>query len=127
MVLIAFWSTTCGPCLIELPELEQIADQYEKNGLVVLPICVDGSDGGKARDFAARVAPRLKVYADSNGSARRDYHVQHLPQALLVDRAGRVLGRSFGNIGWTGKDVERLLCLCLGVPYSAASDLDKAL
>ena len=126
VVLIAFWSTTCPPCLLELPELERIADRYEKNDFVVLPICLDETDDGKSRDVAARVAPRLKVYGDSNESARRDYHVQHLPLALLVDRAGRLLGRCSG-IARRGNDVDRLLCLCLGVPYSATPEAEEAL
>ncbi len=103
VVLIAFWSTSCGPCLIELPQLELLADRYEKNGFVVLPVCLDETDGSKARAVAARVAPRLKVYVDWNGSVRRDYHVQHVPQALLVDRAGRLAGPCFRKQPMDGK------------------------
>src|SRR4029077_13145850 len=109
VVLIAFWGTSCVPCMVELPDLQQLADRYEKSDFVVLPVCVDDSNGGNARDVATRVAPHLTVYVDSDGSARQGYRVGHLPQAFLIDREGRVVGRSFGNVRWAGEDVARLL------------------
>jgi mono/diheme cytochrome c family protein len=68
VVLVAFWGTTCIPCIAELPELETLAGRYEKTDLVVLPVCLDETNAQTARDVAARHAPNLSVYVDSNGS-----------------------------------------------------------
>lgn len=37
-VLLDFWATWCGPCLHEMPELEQIYKQYKDKGLTVISI-----------------------------------------------------------------------------------------
>jgi thiol-disulfide isomerase/thioredoxin len=126
VVLIAFWGPTCAPCIAELPELEELAERHEKSEFVVLPVCTDDTNAAKARDVAARVAPRLRVYVDSDGSGRNAYHVHHLPQAFLVDRGGRVVGRSYGNVRWAGKDVDLLLAACLRGPISLTAEEDDA-
>ena len=37
-VLIDFWATWCGPCGVEIPDLERISKQFAKNDMVVLGI-----------------------------------------------------------------------------------------
>jgi peroxiredoxin len=127
VVLIAFWGSSCIPCLKELPELEQLADRFDKTGLVVLPVCVDETNATTAREVAARHAPRLPIYVDPDGSVRKSYHLPALPQAVLIDREGRLLARAMGARRWSGKEVEQLLYACLGVPFPGSSDEDDAL
>jgi mono/diheme cytochrome c family protein/peroxiredoxin len=115
--LVAFWGTTCIPCIEELPEIEKLADRFRDTDLVILPICVDESDPENARDVAARVAPGLTVSVDALGSARRNYDVAKLPQAFLLDREGRIVARSMGARKWDRKEVDELFCAALGVPY----------
>ncbi len=114
VVLVAFWGTTCTPCLAELPELESLAGLDEKTDFVVLPVCVDETDIRTVREVAARCAPHLPVYVTADDSVRQRFQLSHLPQAILVDRAGRTLGRSDAANGWTRNEFEKLLSACLG-------------
>ena len=120
VVLLAFWGTTCIPCMEELPEIEKLADRFRRTDLVVLPVCVDEADPKTARGVAARVAPGLPVSVDTEGTARRRYDVQGLPQAFLIDREGRVVARSYGARKWDRAEVDELFCAALGVPYPPA-------
>jgi len=117
-VLLAFWGTTCIPCMEELPGLEKLADRFRNTDLVILPLCLDEADPDTARGVAARVAPGLSVAVDADGSARRSYEVRALPQAVLIDREGRVVARSLGARKWDLKEMDELFCAALGVPYS---------
>ncbi|MEX0748052.1 MAG: TlpA disulfide reductase family protein [Rhodothermales bacterium] len=38
VVLINFWATWCAPCLVELPDLNQLQEKYRSKGLTVLTI-----------------------------------------------------------------------------------------
>jgi len=38
VILLNFWATWCAPCLVELPELNRLQDNYRDRGLVVLNI-----------------------------------------------------------------------------------------
>src|SRR5437763_14901846 len=40
-LLINFWSTTCGPCRLETPELVDLAAKYRDRGLTILGISID--------------------------------------------------------------------------------------
>ncbi len=124
VVLIAFWGTSCAPCMTELPELDEIAGRLEPNGLVVLPICMDDSEGTKCGEVLGKVAPRLRGFVDSGGSARDLLHVRHIPQAFLIGPDGRILGRSFGNTRWAGSAMDRLLTSCLETSVGKSSPGD---
>jgi len=126
VVLVAFWGTTCIPCMEELPELERLADRFRRTDLVVLPVCVDEADPRKAHEIAASRVSHLPVYIDAGGTARQRYNVFGLPHAVLVDREGRVLARSLGAKRWMRTDVEELLCGVLGDPFPIGPDADGA-
>jgi peroxiredoxin/mono/diheme cytochrome c family protein len=127
VVLVAFWGTSCLPCIAELPELESLANRYEKTDFVVLPVCVDETNTRTVREVAARRAPRLPVYVDPDGAARVHFNVHHLPAATLVDRDGRILGRSYVSMPWAGKKFEQVLSAGLGLPPPTTSEDDAEL
>jgi thiol-disulfide isomerase/thioredoxin len=128
VVLVAFWGTTCPPCLEELPELESLADRYEETDFVVVPVSVGDTDAGTVYEVGARHAPGLPVYVvPDEESVREQFQVRHLPQTVLVDREGRMLGRSFGGKRWTGKELEKLLSACLGSALPLTSPEASAL
>ena len=111
-MLVAFWGTTCPPCLEELPDLEALAGRYEQTDFVVLPVCVGETDARTVQEVGARYAPGLTVYVAPDDSVRERFGVRHLPQAVLVDREGRMLGRCYGGQRWKGQDFDRLLAAC---------------
>lgn len=41
--LLDFWSPGCGPCLQAMPELVQVYQEFHKQGLEVISICM-GAD-----------------------------------------------------------------------------------
>ena len=106
LVLVVFWATTCGPCLQELPALERLADRFRDAALIVLPVCVEEAPQGEAFAVASARARHLPVYTDRNNQARLRYEIQALPAAVLIDRAGRLLGSAQGGRNWAGPEVQ---------------------
>jgi thiol-disulfide isomerase/thioredoxin len=51
-MLVNFWATWCGPCLLETPELVELADQYRDRGLVIVGISTDDT-AEQIRPFAS--------------------------------------------------------------------------
>ena len=43
VVLINFWATWCGPCRMEIPDLNELYSKYNKDGLEILGISVSDS------------------------------------------------------------------------------------
>jgi peroxiredoxin len=54
-ILVNFWATWCGPCRIEMPEIQAVWQEYRDDGLVVLALDQDES------------APEVQAYFDELG------------------------------------------------------------
>jgi thiol-disulfide isomerase/thioredoxin len=68
-LLVYFWATWCEPCRDEYPMLNQLANQYASQGLVVVGISLD-DDGEitQVRRFLARTRPVFPNYRKRPGS-----------------------------------------------------------
>ncbi len=60
-VLLTFWASWCGPCRVELPELEKLYGELVGTGFVVLTVNVDTS-AVAAKRFIAATGVDLPVY-----------------------------------------------------------------
>lgn len=93
VVLIDFWSTSCHPCLQEMPELVKLYHELEGRGLVVLAIATDGPD--TRAQVSAEVRSKkmdFPVLLDDDSSVFDRYNPKgELPFAVLVDRRGSVV------------------------------------
>jgi thiol-disulfide isomerase/thioredoxin len=98
--VVNFWATWCGPCRVELPELQKLANELAGKGLVVLPVNVDHP--GLRKDLfaadTARVRPRVESFAKNTGLTLPMYYVDGptqsqlglgvIPLTVLLDRKG---------------------------------------
>lgn len=95
-VIINFWATWCGPCRDEMSDLQQLADDYADD-LIMLGINQRES-ADTVRDFANALGVTFPLLLDPPDSVLIDYIVTGLPQTLLIDREGVVIYRQFGVI-----------------------------
>jgi peroxiredoxin len=89
VVVIAFWSSRCGPCRSHLKELDALQAGLKAQGLVVYGVNVD--DNVKAaREFAASVPVGFPMLLDPRKDVARAYRVDTLPMMISIDRLGVV-------------------------------------
>ena len=100
-VLINFWASWCEPCRAEMPTLQQVADLYGPDKLLVLAINFK-EHPRRAIQFAASTGLNLPVLLDPQGQTARDWGVKVFPTTLLIDRQGRPRQRVQGEVDWTG-------------------------
>jgi thiol-disulfide isomerase/thioredoxin len=106
-LLVNFWASWCIPCREEMPALKAIADQYDSDEFMMLPINLDvGAEGlEKARKFLADEGlESLPLYADASFDAFKRLQQQAvavgLPATLLLDEKGCELGVLQGPAAW---------------------------
>jgi peroxiredoxin len=87
-VLINFWATWCGPCELEMPTIQAAYEEHQADGLVVLAVAVDDTEGNVKRFFQKRDLTIRPLMDD--GSASRAYQVFGLPTSFLVQEDGRI-------------------------------------
>ena len=90
LYLVDFWALECKPCMVEMPELERLAKEYEPSGRFRLVRVVHGGWQGKQ--------PRIVAYSDPEDWIGR-LEINAFPTKLLI-RDGKVMRRARG--GGTG-------------------------
>ncbi len=106
VVLLNFWATSCGGCILEIPSLIAIEQSYKDKGFTTVGVSVDISyDGLKNADEAwKRVRPFV---ADSkinypilmgNDSVVHAYGVNAYPATFLIDKSGRIAATYAGVV-----------------------------
>jgi thiol-disulfide isomerase/thioredoxin len=99
--LINLWATWCAPCVKEMPSLDRLQATMPRDRFIVLPISLDGPSKGKVAPFyQERKLDNLGVYYDKGRKAMSVLDVSLLPTSILVDPAGRELGRLEGDADW---------------------------
>ena len=89
-MLLDFWSTTCVPCVAELPGLKQLYEKFHTNGFEIVGISLD-SDKAALTRFIEKEKISWPQFYDPAGETNRlatQYGVAAIPVVWLVDKHG---------------------------------------
>lgn len=101
IVLLNVWATWCIPCRKELPALDRLQGALGGADFQVVALSIDRKGMDVVRKFYDETGIKhLAVQLDSSGKAVRDLGAVGLPTTLLIDRAGREIGRLVGPAEW---------------------------
>ena len=99
--LINLWATWCVPCVKEMPSLDQLQAEMPRGRFLVIPISLDGPSKPKVAPFyKEQKLNNLGIFYDKGRKAMSVLNVSLLPTSILVDPAGRELGRLEGDADW---------------------------
>ena len=99
-LLLNFWATWCGPCVVEMPLLDRFAREHSSRGWQVLALAVDQAD--PVRRFIAERTLTLPVaIAGAIGldlSRRLGNVAGGLPFTVAFDSTGAAVQRRLGAV-----------------------------
>jgi len=87
VVWINFWASWCGPCRRELPDIQELAQEFGDEGLVVLALN-DMESSETAESFWQELGLDIKILLDSSGAVGDQYRLAGLPSSFFIDREG---------------------------------------
>jgi thiol-disulfide isomerase/thioredoxin len=93
ILVIDFFSTSCAPCIAELPELTAVrADLSNDRNIAFVLVASDrGNDTPERfRSFAQRRHLTLPLAFDVGGKAHDSFRLTGVPALVVIDRTGRV-------------------------------------
>ena len=88
VVLVNFFATWCGPCLVEIPGLKQLRMEFSEDEVLILGVSVD-EDPAVLPGFAKRMAFNYPVYHAKPGLAQF-FAVQAIPKMLIYNTRGEL-------------------------------------
>lgn len=92
ITFVTFWATWCGPCRIELPELERLYKKYHDRGFNIIAISTDEQSAqDQAKQFVRENKLTYPILWDPDGSYSTLLAVEALPTLLIVDRKGTII------------------------------------
>lgn len=86
-VMLDFWATWCGPCLMASPYVEAFYERHKKDGLVVLGMNMD-DDPSVVYAFAKRMKVPYPVLFAGDSSVAADYRLDGFPTFFFIDAQG---------------------------------------
>lgn len=103
-VFLNFWATWCPPCRAEMPEIQEIYEEYGENNsdVIILGIASPGvGQEGSAEDIAAFLSENNYTYPvvmDTDGIMSYYYGISAYPTTFMIDKDGNVYGYVPGQI-----------------------------
>ncbi len=105
VVVLNFWTKTCGPCLEEMPELAELAKVVrDRSDVAVVAVSTDEGpeDVRPTLQTVLREPPPFRVLFDPDLRVVRDkYGTRLFPETWFIDKEGIIRARFDGARDWT--------------------------
>ncbi len=103
VVFINFWASWCSPCKQELPDIEELYQEYNLNqdDVIILGIAnpssdayPDNADGSKEEliQFIKDNGYTFPVLFDETGEVLQSYYISAFPTTFMIDKEGNIAG-----------------------------------
>ena len=118
VVLLDFWASWCVPCRESIPYLKTIYKKYHSNGLEVIAISIDENrkawieavnQDSTGMWYHIPVAEKGLNGPITNDDIFKNYYYKGVPEQLLIDKNGKIIGRLIGRSKENEESLDRLL------------------
>ena len=92
MVLVDFWASWCGPCIQEIPNLEQINKKYGKK-VTLLSVAVWDKRDATLKAIKEHNVPWAQII-DAGKIPAEIYGITMIPHIMLIGKDGTILKRN---------------------------------
>jgi len=96
VAVINFWGTWCGPCVMEMPEMQRFWHQVAQDTAVRMLTVSNDPDLAALKEWLQRHQYDMPVLVDAGYGGRAG--VQAYPTTWFLDRSGRI---AFVKVGWS--------------------------
>jgi thiol-disulfide isomerase/thioredoxin len=95
VVLVNLWATWCGPCINEMPHLNEMQEKFKDKGFEIIGLDIDEESKEEIDAFAAK--QKLNYQLGWSGNAVKNEFVKvtkldGIPQSILINRDGQLTG-----------------------------------
>ncbi len=103
VVFLNFWATWCPPCKKELPDIEELYQEYNLNGDDIIILGVTNPSSTEYPDNSDVSMDEIQAFMDENGytfpilfdktgEVLKDYRISAFPTTFMIDKEGNIFG-----------------------------------
>lgn len=109
-VIVNFWATWCAPCVIEFPQMLDIAKKRPDTVILFLSQDETREEVDRFLKKHAFSLPQDNVFVamDPNKKTAKELYLTYkLPESYLIDQNGVLRGKIIGAVDWTAPDIKK--------------------
>jgi thiol-disulfide isomerase/thioredoxin len=104
VVLLDFWATDCGGCVLEIPSFIELQREYKDKGFAAVGVSMDISyeslkdaaeAWGRVRPFMAKHGVNYTILMGDDAVSKA-YALDTFPATYLIDKSGRIAASYVG-------------------------------
>lgn len=99
LLVLNFWASWCPPCISELPSLNQFAQEFKSQGVVVLGISIDKNER-LYKNFLQQRQVAFDTARDPEANISASYGTFQIPETYVIGRDGKVLEKVISDQDW---------------------------
>ena len=89
VIYLSFWSTTCGLCMVEMPNMQQLTNQLKDKNVAFVNVGLDEDEANWKRTVTGRKLQGVHVYLKGmDAELVKRYNLKDIPAYFLIDEEG---------------------------------------
>ena len=106
VVVLNFWSIYCGPCIKEIPELNELVAKMKGKDVVFIAPAFYGTKDELIQNFLPEHPFNYQiVYIDNSD----DYNVNSFPTHIIIDKSSKIINKLIGTSPDNLKKLEEII------------------
>ena len=95
-IFLNFWATWCGPCVREMPHIQEVSEEYGDKVVILAINISDSSEDVKA--FVDNAKYTFNFGLNESGSLLTTYNSYSIPLSIFIDKDGIIKERRVGSM-----------------------------
>ena len=97
-VFLNFWATWCPPCQEEMPDIQQLYENNQKN-VAIVAVNI-GESKAKAASYMMENQLDFRVLIDQNRKIAQEYMVRGIPTSYFLNEDGVIIEKHTGALSY---------------------------
>jgi thiol-disulfide isomerase/thioredoxin len=109
VIFLNLWATWCGPCRMEMPTIQKLYDQVEKDNIVFVMLSLDeDKDKDKIVRYVQKKSYSFPVYQPF-GRLPQQLSVPSIPTTFVISKEGKIVAEEIGTTNFNTKKFRNFL------------------